>query len=54
MAFRYGAIYFGAEESYGYLYGSYVEDKDAMIAAVLISEAALQQKYEGVRYEMLC
>lgn len=38
---------FGAEESYGYLYGSYVEDKDAMIAAALISEAALQQKIRG-------
>lgn len=38
---------FGAEESYGYLYGSHVEDKDAMIAAALIAEAALQQKLQG-------
>lgn len=38
---------FGAEESYGYLYGSHVEDKDAMIAAALIAETALQQKLRG-------
>ncbi|WP_100934046.1 phospho-sugar mutase [Candidatus Chlamydia corallus] len=38
---------FGAEESYGYLYGTQVEDKDAIIASALIAEAALQQKLQG-------
>lgn len=35
---------FGAEESYGYLYGSQGKDKDAIITACLLSEIALQQK----------
>lgn len=35
---------FGAEESYGYLYGTYAKDKDAAAAAALIAEAALQAK----------
>lgn len=38
---------FGAEESYGYLYGTHVEDKDAVSTAALIAEAALQQKLQG-------
>ncbi|WP_348663898.1 phospho-sugar mutase [Chlamydia vaughanii] len=38
---------FGAEESYGYLYGTQVEDKDAIIISALITEAALQQKLKG-------
>lgn len=38
---------FGAEESLGYLYGTHSRDKDAMIAACLLSEIALQQKKEG-------
>ncbi|ACZ33029.1 phosphoglucomutase/phosphomannomutase, alpha/beta/alpha domain I - III [Chlamydia pneumoniae LPCoLN] len=38
---------FGAEESYGCLYGTHVEDKDAIIASALIAEAALQQKLQG-------
>ncbi|MCB1084016.1 MAG: phospho-sugar mutase, partial [Simkania sp.] len=35
---------FGAEESLGYLYGTHSRDKDAMIAACLLSEIALQEK----------
>ncbi|MGE5195926.1 MAG: phospho-sugar mutase [Anaerolineae bacterium] len=32
---------FGAEESYGYLYGTHARDKDAIISSCLISEIAL-------------
>lgn len=39
---------FGGEESYGYLLGSYVRDKDAIISAALISEVALQAKLNGM------
>lgn len=38
---------FGAEESYGYLLGSYARDKDAATACALISEAALHAKLQG-------
>ncbi|GHU64937.1 phosphomannomutase [Clostridia bacterium] len=38
---------FGFEESYGYLAGDFVRDKDAVIAAVLISEMALFHKLRG-------
>lgn len=38
---------FGAEESYGYLLGTYTRDKDAMIAACLICEIALLLQAEG-------
>lgn len=38
---------FGAEESFGYLYGSHVEDKDGISASALIAEAALQKKLQG-------
>jgi phosphomannomutase len=38
---------FGAEESYGYLFGTYTRDKDAMIAACLVAEIALMLKIEG-------
>ncbi|MEF9519836.1 phospho-sugar mutase [Chlamydia crocodili] len=38
---------FGAEESYGYLYGTHVEDKDAISTSALITEAALQKKLQG-------
>lgn len=37
----------GFEESYGYLAGTFVRDKDAVIAATLISEMALWYKIEG-------
>ncbi len=39
-----GVFLFGFEESYGYLAGDFVRDKDAVIAAVLIAEAALFYK----------
>jgi phosphomannomutase len=37
----------GAEESYGYLIGTHVRDKDAVVAAACICEAALQMKLQG-------
>lgn len=42
--FRY---VFGFEESYGYLAGSYVRDKDAVVASMLISEMAAYYKKQG-------
>ena len=45
---------FGLEESYGYLAGTFVRDKDAVIAAVLITEMTLYYKEEGLTlYEAL-
>lgn len=41
------AFLFGAEESYGYLFGSHVRDKDALSACCLIAEAAAAAKAEG-------
>jgi len=38
---------FGYEESYGYLAGNYARDKDAIIAAMLICEAAAYYKQQG-------
>lgn len=38
---------FGYEESYGYLAGNYARDKDAVIASMLISEAAAYYKKQG-------
>ncbi len=38
---------FGGEESYGYLLGTHVRDKDAIISATCVCEAALQLKREG-------
>jgi phosphoglucomutase len=44
----WGTFQFGFEESYGYLAGDFVRDKDAIIASVLLSEAALYyQQVEG-------
>lgn len=37
---------FGAEESYGYLMGTYARDKDAVISSCLIAEIALLMKVE--------
>ena len=37
----WGAFQFGFEESYGYLAGDFVRDKDAIIASVMLAEAAL-------------
>lgn len=38
---------FGFEESYGYLAGDFVRDKDAVIAAMLIAEMTLYYKEKG-------
>lgn len=38
---------FGYEESYGYLAGNYARDKDAVLAAMLICEAAAYYKSQG-------
>lgn len=39
---------FGFEESYGYLPGSYVRDKDAVVASMLICEMAAYYKAKGL------
>ncbi len=39
---------FGFEESYGYLAGDFVRDKDAVIAATLITEMSLYYKTKGM------
>jgi len=45
---------FGFEESYGYLAGDFVRDKDAVIAAMLICEMAAYYKKNGLDlYEVL-
>ncbi|MBS0629776.1 MAG: phospho-sugar mutase [Verrucomicrobia bacterium] len=38
---------FGAEESYGFLYGTYCHDKDALIASCLVCHIALELKIVG-------
>ncbi|MDO3412103.1 phospho-sugar mutase [Saccharibacillus sp. CPCC 101409] len=38
---------FGYEESYGYLAGTYARDKDAVLASMLIAEAAAYYKSQG-------
>ncbi len=40
-----GVFQFGFEESYGYLAGDFVRDKDGVIAAVLLADAALFYKH---------
>jgi phosphoglucomutase/phosphomannomutase len=46
---------FGAEESYGYLCGTFVRDKDAISASCLIAEAAaLAKKKKLTLYDRLC
>lgn len=42
-----GSFLFGYEESYGYLAGTYARDKDAVVAAMLICEAAAYYKSQG-------
>lgn len=45
---------FGLEESYGYLAGTFVRDKDAVIASALIAEMALYYKKNGLNlYEAM-
>ncbi len=41
-------IIFGFEESYGYLGGSYVRDKDAVIASMLVCEMTAFYKTKGI------
>ena len=41
------AFLFGYEESYGYLTGTYARDKDGVVAALLICEAAAYYKTQG-------
>jgi len=46
---------FGFEESYGYLCGDYVRDKDAVSASLLIAEMASDYKLRGMTlYDGLC
>jgi len=45
---------FGYEESYGYLAGNYARDKDAVVASMLIAEAAAYYKSQGLSlYDVL-
>ena len=44
----YKEYLFGFEESYGYLAGTYARDKDAVVAAMLISEMAADYKKQGM------
>lgn len=39
---------FGFEESYGYLAGTYCRDKDAVVAAMLVTEMAADYKIKGM------
>ena len=39
---------FGFEESYGYLKGTYVRDKDAVVASMLVAEMAAYYKKQGL------
>lgn len=39
---------FGLEESYGYLKGTYARDKDAVVASMLVCEAAADYKAKGM------
>ena len=50
-----GTFLFGFEESIGYLKGTYCRDKDAVLAAALIAEAALYYKvnHSKTLYEVL-
>ena len=43
-----GTFLFGYEESIGYLTGSFVRDKDAVISAMLIAEMAAYYKKQGI------
>ncbi|MCI3921376.1 phospho-sugar mutase [Paenibacillus sp. TRM 82003] len=45
---------FGYEESYGYLAGTYARDKDAVVASLLVAEAAVYYKRKGLTlYDVL-
>jgi phosphoglucomutase len=42
-----GKVIFAFEESYGYMFGDYVRDKDAVTAALLLAEAACYYAAQG-------
>ena len=44
----YGTFVLGFEESYGYLKGTYARDKDAVVAAMLITEMTAYYKQKGM------
>lgn len=44
---KFDKYLFGLEESYGYLKGSYARDKDAVVAAMLVTELAADLKAQG-------
>ena len=44
---RASDVLFGYEESYGYLAGEHCRDKDAVVASMLIAEAAAWYKKQG-------
>ena len=44
----HGSFIFGAEESYGYLKGTYARDKDAVVATMLICEMTAYYKLRGM------
>lgn len=44
----YGTYLLGFEESYGYLKGTYARDKDAVVAALLVTEMAAYYRKKGM------
>ena len=44
-----GSVIFAYEESYGYMFGDYVRDKDAVTAAVLMAEMAAYYHLNGIK-----
>jgi phosphomannomutase len=44
----------GAEESHGFLVGSYARDKDAAVAAMLVAEQTLHQKLDALFWQHGC
>jgi phosphoglucomutase len=55
METRSGRFLFGAEESLGYLKGTYTRDKDGAVGALLLSELAAKLKREGSNlWQELC
>ncbi|MBM3198931.1 MAG: phospho-sugar mutase [Chlamydiae bacterium] len=46
---------FGAEESYGYLYGTHARDKDGIISSCLLAQIAAEGKQQGkTLFTLLC
>ena len=49
-----GEFVFGYEESYGYLVGTHSRDKDAIVAVMVLCEAAAYYKFQGISlYEQM-